>query len=973
MPPAPPPTPINLINVSYLSSIPMVSANPTRLAMDKAGVLYVANPLSGQILKFSQDGSPAGSINGFQKPLSVAVDDSGRVYVGDLKDGSVTVVNPEGQFLFSLGKGKGEFGMPGGIAIASTGSIYVTDSRNNVVKVYASGGLYQSSFGGYGIGNGQMIFPTGIALDNGAQEIYVVDHNNGRVKVFDFAGAFKRSLGSYGSGTGKLTRPQGIFVKDGLAYVADAFQSTVQVLDASSGTFVAYIGQNGSNPGNLRIPSDVLVTGQKAFVANTDNARIEVFQIQDPKALAINPSSLSFTADLGTNPAGQSVTVDSQASGTAVQWTTTISAPFSVTLSPSAGTTPTAVTVNVDTTGLALGSNTGTVNFRSAANNVDYSLTINLDVIQPPQLLVSPATVDFSHQVYTDLASQTLSIASSRGSLSWTATTNVNWLILSAPSGTTPGTITVSLNQDADLLSTGTYTGAVNFISNGVNYPIPVNLTVIKPQLSVSPASIALFHQINGDLASQTISITSIGGSVSWTAAKDVNWLSLPIGSGITPSTIAASLNQNADTLPEGLHTAAITVNAPGASPATISIPITLKVVQAGTITVKTNLDQALFTISGPAAYSGTGKTWSTNEAKPGVYTIQFGYVKGFRRPATRTFNVETGRSFVIDAQYQPIPVANVIAAAKGPNPKNDAFVRLLDLGGNLLAEFKALDTMFGARVAMGDVDGDGLDEIVVAPGPASGNQALIKVFRNNGSLLASTGPVPGTISGAAVAVGDMFGDGRSEIAVSMINTVTGNEEIVIYALDDNNRTLLEKKRLSFAINGSTYPSNLAFGDTNGDGILELIVVAGNGIDIYSFDTNYVASLIASGTVQITTLMPDYKSQMTVSAGDIDGSGIDEIILGLNYNSDSFVYVLKGDLTTYGLAFTAFANGNSSPALSSMDINGDGACEFLAGAGAFSKNGAVIRIYDSANVNQPKEITVFVNAVNGVNAAFGKR
>ncbi len=287
--------------VNYFSSIPTPGHNPIRIASDNAGTLYVAASASGKILKYSQDGSALGSINGFAKPISVAVDSSGRIYVGDFQDGSVNVVSSDGQALFSLGKGEGEFGMPGDIAIGSNGSVYVTDSPNNVVKVYGSDGAYQFSFGGFGTGPGQMIFPTGIALDDTNQEIYVVDCTNGRVEVFTLGGVLKRSLGSYGSGQGKLTRPQGIHVYGGKVYVTDAYQSTVEIFD-TSGTFVQFIGQFGTGQGNLKLPMDVTTIGTRLFVSNTDNQRVEVFDIVNRQGLSISPSAFSFTAYIGTNP-----------------------------------------------------------------------------------------------------------------------------------------------------------------------------------------------------------------------------------------------------------------------------------------------------------------------------------------------------------------------------------------------------------------------------------------------------------------------------------------------------------------------------------------------------------------------------------------------------------------------------------------------------------------------------------------------
>ena len=118
------------------------------------------------------------------------------------------------------------------------------------------------------------------------------------------------------------------------------------------------------------------------------------------------------------------------------------------------------------------------------------------------------------------------------------------------------------------------------------------------------------------------------------------------------------------------------------------------------------------------------------------------------------------------------------IIVGLGAGPGNDTRVRAYDAKTMAMkADFVAFDAgvRYGTRVAVGDVDGDGKAEIVVTPGPSSISGAHVKVFSANGTLRGEVhpfadGPIYGDLNapfGASVAVGDLDGDGIAEIATS--------------------------------------------------------------------------------------------------------------------------------------------------------------------------------------------------------------
>jgi len=320
---------VNLFNVSTMAGSGSFGSadglgifaqfyNPDGIAVDGSGNVYVAEFSSHTIRKIDSSGNVStlagiAGTNGFadgsgvsaqfDSPNGVDVDSSGNVYVADFHNNRIRKISGG---IVSTFAGTGaqdsvdgpgasaQFNRPSGVAVDSSGNVYVADQFGQRIRKITSSGVVSTLAGtvtaGWNDGPGasaQFNFPSEVAVDSSGN-VYVADLVGHRIRKIDSGGNVSTLAGTgvpgFADGPGasaQFNNPNGVAVDgSGNVYVADMENHRIRKIDSRGFVSTLAGGVQGFADGSgasaqFSYPKGVAVDSSGyLYVADFDNHRI---------------------------------------------------------------------------------------------------------------------------------------------------------------------------------------------------------------------------------------------------------------------------------------------------------------------------------------------------------------------------------------------------------------------------------------------------------------------------------------------------------------------------------------------------------------------------------------------------------------------------------------------------------------------------------------------------------------------------
>ncbi len=257
---------------------------------------------------------------------------------------------------------------------------------------------------------------------------------------------------------------------------------------------------------------------------------------------------------------------------------------------------------------------------------------------------------------------------------------------------------------------------------------------------------------------------------------------------------------------------------------------------------------------------------------------------------------------------------------------------------------------------AVGDIDGDGKPDIVVGnSNNNTGGASTISVLRNTGtgSTISFASQVTFTVGAnpSSVAIGDIDGDGKLDVVVANANIQSSNPIQTISVLRNTSTSgnISFDNQLTFSVGSK--PGTVALGDLDGDGKLDVVVANSDSISNVNVNPDTISVLRNTSTIgaisfdnQLTFPIGNVPNGLAI--GDIDGDGKLDVVAGSTNTNNTSVF--RNTSTVGSISFATridldTGSGLKDPKLA--DFDGDGKLDIA----VTRSNEAIVSIFKNTS------------------------